>query len=224
MKQYFKRYYTEFILNYKYPYLIWKQKMPHAVGIFTQTTPLTHYNTLRCITCKIRLLYNTDFIVLLKNKAWAFSEYILRLFQKCYILIWFQLQGVALETAPHGITCNAICPGFADAPSKNVLFRQIYFCSDYFICSLSTHNKRCFLASFSLCFNIMFYNTWTLYSSIRAMVVGWISSSTYDHKLYTKWIHASILCFQTFPQCRFHPVSSLYLFRFSSRIYLVVTL
>ena len=25
-------------------------------------------------------------------------------------------KGVALETAPHGITCNAICPGFADAP------------------------------------------------------------------------------------------------------------
>jgi hypothetical protein len=121
MKQHFNRNNTECILKYKYPYLIWKQKIPHAVGIFTQTTPLTYCNTLRCIKCKIGVLYNTDFIVLLKNKAWAFSEYILRLFQKCCKSIWFQLQGVALETAPHGITCNAICPGFADAPSKNVL-------------------------------------------------------------------------------------------------------
>lgn len=194
------------------------------VGIITQTTPLTYSNTLRCIKCKIRLLYNTDFIVLLKNKVRAFCEYILRLFQKCYKLIWFQLQGVALETAPHGITCNAICPGFADAPSKNAWFRQIYFFSNYFISSLSTHNERCFLASFTLHFNIMFYNTWTLHSSIRVVVVVWISSSTYDHKLYTKWIRAAILCFQTFIQGRFHPVSSLCLFVLSSRICLVVTL
>jgi NAD(P)-dependent dehydrogenase (short-subunit alcohol dehydrogenase family) len=38
----------------------------------------------------------------------------------------FRVQGVALETAAHGITCNAVCPGIVQTPRTTILNASLF--------------------------------------------------------------------------------------------------